>query len=91
MINNNILYINSKSDKEFAELVIEKLNTKLVFGKLDNEKTFVSRLVGKKGDTLLVFETKLGDIVITDASKIVAMRLFDPIGYVPKKECSRVS
>lgn len=64
--------------EEFDPLV--SLTGKLVWGRLANGKTFVSRLI-KVDRSKLYFRTKTGLIIMTDLKKIVEL-----MEYVPKRE-----
>lgn len=82
---NNILYINNKSNEEFGTVVIENLNNKLTFGKMASGKTFVSKLVGQKGDTF-IFETLNRNIITNRVCDVVAIREYDPSTHTPKRK-----
>lgn len=78
---NSIVYINDNED--FGTTVIENLNKKIVFGKLVNGKTFVTRLVGRK-DSMFIFTTKDGNLITNNISDIVAIREYLPGDRVVK-------
>ena len=59
---------------------LESLTGKLVWGRLANGRTFVSRLV-KVDRSKLYFRTKTGLIIMNDLRKITELR-----EYVPKQE-----
>ena len=58
---------------------LESLTGKLVWGRLANGSTFVTRLVKVDGSRLY-FRTKTGLIIMTDLKKIVEL-----MEYVPKQ------
>jgi len=69
-------YINVAEDTD----PLESLEGKIVFGKLANGRSFVSRLI-KVDRSKLYFQTRDGQIILNDLRKIVELR-----EYAPKQE-----
>ena len=83
----SIVYINNKSNEEFAAMVIKELNNELVQGKTTDRQSFVARLVGQK-DNVLLFQIKNGNVLVNKVSDIVSLRKFNPAEHEYKPRTS---